>query len=75
MRYHHVRTMPDRKSTLLVRGADGKKNVRRLLLEVSYTQAFLDAQKDMGSPTVPITRRPRESLVRARKLLRHTRST
>ena len=40
----HIRTSPSPKDTLLVRGPDGKRNVRvpRMLVEVSRTQLFRD---------------------------------
>ena len=52
LNYQHIRSCPDK--PLLVRGPDDKKNVRvpRLLLEVSFTQAYLDAQKALGSRLV-----------------------
>jgi len=49
--YKHIRTSPNKKDVLLVRGADGKKNVKvpRLYVEVGFTQANLDCKKELGA--------------------------
>ena len=46
----YVRTCPEKKQTLLIRGADGKKNVRvpKLLCEINLTKLFLQAEEELG---------------------------